>query len=85
MRNWVERGVRRPKNFCWCGASDMGVRAKLGKLFPLAWCAVPRIHRLSDTRKNQQRCEAFLKVIEGEIELGTFDYRKHLPRLLDCR
>ncbi len=61
----------------------MGVRAKSGKLFlDFRWRGVRcrEFTGLPDTRKNQQRCEAFLKVIEGEIELGTFDYRKHFPQ-----
>ncbi|MFQ5745492.1 MAG: Arm DNA-binding domain-containing protein, partial [Acidobacteriota bacterium] len=34
---------------------------------------------LDDTRDNRRRAKALLAVIQGEIALGTFDYRKHFP------
>lgn len=34
---------------------------------------------LADTKENRRRAGAFLKVIQGQIALGTFDYRTHFP------
>jgi len=60
----------------------MGVRVKSGKLFvDFRWRGVRcrEFTGLPATPENKQRSKALLKVIEGEIELRTFDYRKHFP------
>ena len=60
----------------------MGIRSKSGKLFlDFRWKAqrCREFTGLEDTRENRRRAEAFYSVIQGEIALGTFDYRKHFP------
>jgi Arm DNA-binding domain len=34
---------------------------------------------LPDTQQNRRKCDAFLKRIEAEIVLGTFDYAAYFP------
>lgn len=58
------------------------VRSKWGKLFlDFRWRGrrCREFTGLSDTKDNRRRAEAFLKVIQGQIALGTFDYRMHFP------
>jgi len=60
----------------------VGVRSKHGRLFlDFRWRGVRcrEFTELTDTSENRRRCAAFLKVIKGEITLGTFDYRRHFP------
>lgn len=60
----------------------MGIRSKSGKLFlDFRWKSqrCREFTGLDDTRENRRRAEAFYSVIQGEIALGTFDYRKHFP------
>ncbi len=60
----------------------MGVRSKSSKLFlDFHWRGrrCREFTGLGDTKENRQRAEAFLKVIQGQIALGTFDYRTHFP------
>ena len=60
----------------------MGIRSKSGKLFlDFRWKSqrCREFTGLEDTRENRRRAEAFYSVIQGEIALGTFDYRKHFP------
>lgn len=58
------------------------IRANNGKLF---WDFRFRNHRcreytlLDDTPDNRRKMEKVLKKIEGEIEAGTFEYRRHFP------
>ena len=58
----------------------MSVRSKSGKLFlDFRWRGrrCREFTGLDDTKENRQRAAAFLKVIQGQIALGTFDYRTH--------
>ena len=60
----------------------MGVRAKHGKLFlDFRWrgARCREFTELADTPDHRRRCAAALKIIQGEIALGTFDYRRHFP------
>ena len=60
----------------------MGVRGKHGRLFlDFRWRGVRcrEFTELTDTPENRRRCAALLKIIKGEIALGTFDYRRHFP------
>ena len=60
----------------------MGVRSKHGKLYlDFYWQGVRcrEFTGLDDTPENRRRCVAFLNVIQGEVALGTFDYRRHFP------
>ena len=60
----------------------MGVRSKWGKLFlDFRWRGrrCREFTGLEDTRENRRRADASLKVIQGQISLGTFDYRTHFP------
>jgi integrase len=60
----------------------VGVRGKHGRLFlDFRWRGVRcrEFTELTDTSENRRRCAASLKIIKGEITLGTFDYRRHFP------
>ncbi len=60
----------------------MGVRSKSGKLFlDFRWRGrrCREFTGMADTKENRRRADAFLKVIQGQIALGTFDYRTHFP------
>jgi len=60
----------------------MGVRSKSGKLFlDFRWRGrrCREFTGLADTKENRRSADAFLKVIQGQIVLGTFDYRTHFP------
>jgi integrase len=60
----------------------VGVRADKGKLFlDFRWRGVRcrEFTQLTDTPENRRRCAAVFKIIQGEIGLGTFDYRRHFP------
>ena len=60
----------------------MGVRSKSGNLFlDFRWRGrrCREFTGLTDTRENRKRTEAFLRIIKGQIALGTFDYRTHFP------
>lgn len=35
--------------------------------------------RLTDTPDNRRRAQALVKLIEGELGLGTFDYARRFP------
>jgi integrase len=60
----------------------VGVRCKQGRLFlDFRWRGVRcrEFTELTDTPENRRRCTALLRIIKGEIALGTFDYRRHFP------
>jgi integrase len=60
----------------------VGVRCKHGRLFlDFRWRGVRcrEFTELTDTPENRRRCTALLRIIKGEIALGTFDYRRHFP------
>src|SRR5215468_9980271 len=46
---------------------------------PVAWGAVSGVHGVDGHPENRRRCAALLRIIKGEIALGTFDYRRHFP------
>ena len=37
------------------------------------------VTQMPDTQQNRRKCDAFLKRIEAEIVLGTFDYASYFP------
>jgi integrase len=37
------------------------------------------VTQMLDTQQNRRKCDAFLKRIEAEIVLGTFDYAAYFP------
>jgi hypothetical protein len=45
----------------------------------MKWRRCREFTGLAATKENRRRAEAFLKVIQGQIALGTFDYRTHFP------
>jgi hypothetical protein len=60
----------------------MGVRSKSGKLFlDFRWRGrrCREFTGLSDTVDNRRKAEAFFRIIDGQLTLGTFDYRTHFP------
>lgn len=84
MCRWVkERGSLAAQALSrWYGVAGVGVRGKHGRLFlDFRWRGVRcrEFTELTDTSENRRRCAAFLKIIQGEITLGTFDYRRHFP------
>jgi integrase len=67
----------------WYGVAGVGVRGKHGRLFlDFRWRGVRcrEFTELTDTSENRRRCAALLRIIKGEIALGTFDYRRHFPQ-----
>src|SRR5262245_58005928 len=71
-----------PRRSRWYGVAGVGVRSKHGRLFlDFRWRGVRcrEFTELTDTPENRRRCTALLRIIKGEIALGTFDYRRHFP------